>query len=674
MTEVPTVTVPLPVNGSVSDFAAACGVDPAAVLLAASAVLAGRSGGATDLPVAVEPARATAPGGGVLHTEGGQPIRELVRTAQGCLAGAAAEAATRTTRYGVELVRGPRGWLLAGPAGLVSRQRLAALVGRITAVLAQFLADPMKPVAEIDILSAAERDAVGIRWSQGGSAAPYSEPISTAVHRWARTEPDRIAVRTGPHVLTFGQLGTAVDTLARQLRAAGAGPHTRVAVCLPRSAGLMVALLAVLRAGAAYVPLDPAAAARRRTDTILADCGARLVVTSGELAGKLRMPEGVRPLLIGDDGRIHPPATGEWTGAFESPAPQDLAYVMYTSGSTGQPKGVMITHASMANYLQWCVAEYTRSGGGAPVISSVAFDLTVSSMFAPLLAGHHAVLAPDDADIDEVVELLLANRPLAFLKLTPTHLDLLYRLGGAEVLGVADCVVVGGEALSTSTVRPWLERPGTRVVNEYGPTEACVGTTTHSVARTDAPVPVGRPIPGTEVYVLDGALRLLPPGEPGEIYLGGTCLARGYLNRPGLTSLRFVPHPFRPGERLYRTGDLGFWNPQGELVFQGRADDQIKIRGHRVEPGEIEAALREHAAVAEAVVTVTQGSSGSPALAAHVVPHNGFRPAAGELRRHLSALLPTYLVPTSYRMLDRLPVTGNGKVDRARLGAPEGKR
>lgn len=642
------------IDDVVGQVARAYEVDPAAVVLTAFAVLAARRSAESRVRVDVV-SRAGTTVIDDLPLGGPQSTGELLRAAQRSLP-AVGEAGARLTFRTHNLEVGYE------PPGLPPD-----LDARLRAVLGQILIGSAKCVADLDTVTAVERAMIIDQWSRGAEAPSDLDLLPQMVARWTADAPDQPAVMTGNGIVTFGKLGVAVDRLADRLRAYGITRGDRVAVSLPRSPALIVALLAVLRAGAAYVPLDPSAASRHRTELILLDCGSRLVITSASNTGGLQPPLRMPVLTLDETGRPNDPVDPR-AGELGWPTPHDVAYVMYTSGSTGQPKGVMITHGSLANYLRWCVDTYLVSAGGGPVFSSVAFDLTVSTMFGPLMAGRPVILADDDADFDEVAGLLRRHRPLAFLKLTPTHADLLHRLSGEAILDVAGCVVIGGEALTADIARPWRTSPATRVINEYGPTEACVANITHVVEDADEAVPVGRPIPGTEAYVLDGSLRLLPPGELGEIHLGGVCLAWGYFRRPAMTATRFVPHPLRPGERLYRTGDLGFWNGEGQLVYQGRIDDQIKIRGYRVEPGEIETFLRSHPMVAEAAVTVTTPPHGRPALTAYVVPRGDQTPSSIVLRRFLATMLPDHLVPTNYRWTSQLPMTGNGKVDRAGLG------
>ncbi|MFI6326559.1 amino acid adenylation domain-containing protein [Nonomuraea sp. NPDC050556] len=675
------MSAPVPHTGpdsAATRLAAAHCIDQRAVLLAAFTVLAARLGAGQRPPVDLYAPDGTACGQAVLPGDSACTVVDLLKhasdswtAAQPGLRGAALAASTGPAHlgYDLELLCGlPGQAVLAARADRVSPQRAVTLAEQLGAVVAQAASAPQQIVASLDTLTPGQRSEVGSRWSQGVAPAAPEALLPGLAREGAQRHPDRTAVLAGQQTLSYAELADAVDVLASRLSAAGVGPDVRVAVHLSRSPLLVVALLAVARAGGAYVPLDPAGSARQRTAAILTDCGCQLVVTTTGLAAGLPLPLGAQLLLLDQPAeRVQVPAA--------APAPHHLAYVIYTSGSSGQPKGVMVSHAALSNYLRWCATAYTGAGSGTPLFSSAAFDLAVTSLFAPLLAGQHLVLAPDDADFVELAELLADHRRLAFAKLTPTHLDLLHRLGSPEVLDAAEIMVVGGEALTADLVRPWLA--ASRVINEYGPTEACVAATVHHVVDAGQPgesVPIGRPIPGTEVLVLDARMRLLPPGETGEIYLGGVCLARGYLGWPAQTAERFVPHPLRPGQRLYRSGDLGMWRQDGELVYLGRIDDQIKLRGYRIEPGEVEAALRSHPAVTDAVVVAAPAACGSRGLVAHLVLQAGPVPGDDQLRRYLRALIPDYMIPSRFRVLERLPMTGNGKVDRASLVAVGGER
>jgi len=383
------------------------------------------------------------------------------------------------------------------------------------------------------------------------------------------------------------------------------------------------------------------------------------VLAGEESAGRLAGTLVVDPAAVGELGE---PADG-------------LAYVAYTSGSTGRPKGALVSHDSLANYLARVRADYGGAAGGSTVFSPVGFDLGVPNLFGPLLDGQPVHLLASDVDPSGWGTELLRHAPYAFLLLTPAHLDLLtLQLSGADLARLAAVTVCAGDAFPAGLADRWWELTGGtggRLAGEYGPAEVTVGT---SVSFVDGPgavpgelVPLGRAVPGTSVHVLDESLAPRPVGVVGEVYVGGAGVSWGYLGRPGMTAERFVPDPFgEPGSRLYRTGDLGRVRADGEVEFAGRVDNQVKLRGFRVEPGEIEAPLVADPGVREAVAVVRDGSR----LLAYVVPAAGRSADPERLRASLAESLPGYLVPSAVVVLDRLPLTANGKVDRAALPDP----
>ncbi len=463
------------------------------------------------------------------------------------------------------------------------------------------------------------------------------------VQRVRRT-PDAIAVEDGTRSLSFSVLHRRVDALAQVLLARGAGPERRVAVLSPRTVDLMVALLAVVRAGAAFVPLDPAhPAARHRA--ILEDSGATLILAApGTPAG----PAG--PAVLCTDER---PVDGARRIPLPAVHPEHAAYVMYTSGSTGTPKGVVIPYRALLRYLDWAVQAY-GGAGPTPLPTSPAFDLTLTALFVPLLGAGGVHLVPDDAP--GALTRVLRTRRWALAKLTPSHLTALRAQWTVDGTGSPEIgvLVVGGEALHARHLEGWQ---AAGVFNEYGPTEATVGCCVHQVRPGDpADVPIGAPLPYARID--------LDPG--GELLVGGGAVARGYLNRPGVTASRFVPDPAGRGARRYRTGDLASRDGGGPLRYHGRADRQLKLRGFRVEPGDIETALRAAPGVADAAVIPGPGRTH---LVGYVVAEPGARLDPERLRAHLAERLPGYLVPARVVELPALPLTGNGKVDHDRLPA-----
>lgn len=461
----------------------------------------------------------------------------------------------------------------------------------------------------------------------------------------AAAVPDAVAVRDDRGGISFAALHHRVRGLAAALVTAGVRPETAVAIRIGRTRDLLVAVLAVLRAGGAFVPVDPGDPPTRQR-FLVRDSGAALVLSDAD-DGRPLGPPTLHP------DRLDRPATV----ALPRIQPEQTAYVMYTSGSTGTPKGVAVPHRALAAYLDWAAGRY-RAHRPAVAHTSPAFDLTLTTLLAPLVGGGGVRLvgSSDPFELDAVWR----ERSWGLVKLTPSHLDVLAaaRDAAGGRLPAVDVLVVGGEAVRPDQVAPWLASGrATRVVNEYGPTEATVGCCVHDVSEHDDPVPIGRPVPYARVTIAGGG-----PAEAGELLVAGAGLARGYLRRPGVTADRFRPDPDGHGARRYHTGDLASLGPDGALRFYGRTDRQLKIRGHRVEPGEVEAALRASPSVAAAAVTAESTRTGNRLVAYVVaVPGRGFN--AGAVRRELAGRLPGYAVPALVVCLPALPLTTNGKVD-----------
>ncbi len=445
-------------------------------------------------------------------------------------------------------------------------------------------------------------------------------------------------------------------------------PETRVGVLLTRSGELVVALLAALKAGAAYVPLDPALPGERLR-FLLADSRASLLLTEAVLLDRAGMGGAEGPPALCVDLDLDGDDPGDPAVAV---SPDGIAYVIYTSGSTGRPKGVMIPHRGLVSYLCWCAVAYeVEAGAGTPVHTSIGFDLTVTSLWSPLIAGRYVWMLPGDSPAEALVAARADGFELSLAKLTPAHLELLLgTLSDLSLAGGARVWVLGGEALHAEQVAPWRERAaGTRWINEYGPTETVVGCCVHEVGPEDprqGVLPIGRPIAGAILRLLAPDLAPVPVGEVGELYVGGAGMARGYWDQPALTAERFVPDAWGslPAPASTGRGDLAVHRPDGVLVYLGRQDGQVKIRGHRIEVGEIESALRRHPAVHTAVVMVREDVPGQKRLVAYVVPDGEALPSIEELRADLGASLPEPMVPGAFVILPALPLTPNGKIDR----------
>jgi amino acid adenylation domain-containing protein len=537
---------------------------------------------------------------------------------------------------------------------------------------------PEATVAELNLLSAGERKRLLVEWN--ATRADYAS--GSSVHRLfeeqaART-PDADAIVAGDARLSYAALNGRANRLARHLQKLGVGPEVPVGLFVERTPEMVVALLAVLKAGGAYVPLDPSYPPQRLS-FMLEDARIRFVVSQEKLADALP-PHGARVVRLDTDAEAFADESAENVAAEVSG--ENLAYIIYTSGSTGQPKGAAIPHRGLVNYLDWCRRAYDVEGGeGAPVHSPLGFDLTVTSLFAPLLSGRRVVLVPEESGVEGLGEALRASGGFSLVKITPPHLEVLnYLLPAAEAAGRTGALVIGGEALKAEALGFWRKHaPETRLINEYGPTETVVGCCVYEVAPGEllgGIVPIGRPIANTRLYVLDARFEPVATGVAGELYIGGDGLARGYLNRPDLTAERFLPDPFgvEAGARIYRSGDLARYAPDGNLEFLGRVDQQVKVRGFRIELGEIEAALSAHAGVREAAVIVREDTPDEKRLTAYVVAESGDATTAADLRAHLAERLPEYMIPMAFVMLERLPLTTNGKVDRRRLPEPDHAR
>ncbi|GAB1340024.1 hypothetical protein ACE1SV_66140 [Streptomyces sp. E-15] len=564
---------------------------------------------------------------------------------------------------------------------LFERATIERMAGHFTTLAASVAATPRARLSELNMLTERERREILVDWN--GVTGPY--PDTATIHQLIEdrtaTDPDAIAVTHGNQQWTYNDINTRANQLAHHLRQSGITPDTLIAVCLDRSPDLIATLLGILKAGAAFVPLDPDYPTDRIT-YMIEDADAPLVITSTDLDH--RIPPGLPRLHVDTQWPIGPDTDPEPLAT-----PDDLAYVIYTSGSTGKPKGVALEHRGVVNYLHWCDQNYpahTPGGIGTILYSSVTFDLTITALFLPLIQGQRLAIpttTPDHTAFDAAIDLICTNTPISFLKATPSHLEVLAaHLETRNTHHHITTIVAGGENLTPQLVTRLLNTSSTRttISNEYGATE---GSVANVMSLTTAPDPhggtttLGRPITNTTAYVIDHHNQPAPIGIPGHALLGGICLARHYHNRPELTHQRFTPNPLtppHPDPRTYHTGDLVKWRPDGTLEFIGRIDNQIKLRGYRIELGEIENALTTHPHIHTTTLTTREDTPGDKRLVAYVVPTPGHRPDTAELRAHLQRQLPDYMIPSSYVTLDRLPLTPNGKVDTKALPAPDHHR
>ncbi|HET7233945.1 MAG TPA: amino acid adenylation domain-containing protein, partial [Longimicrobium sp.] len=556
-----------------------------------------------------------------------------------------------------------------------------AMAAQFRAILEAAIEDPSVPVSRVPLTRGGERQAL-LSAGRATRAFPVAERIHQRFERRAAEHPQAPALTFGGETLTYAELNARANRLAHRLAALGVGPETRVGIALERSAELIIAILAVLKAGGGYVPVDPAYPADR-IHYVLEDSGAPVLVTTRELAARLPSFPGTALCIDADAEAI---AGESEANPLTDAGPESLAYVIYTSGSTGKPKGVQVTHANVVRLFD-ATGEWFCFGAGDAwtLFHSPAFDFSVWEIWGALLHGGRLVVVPFlTTRSPEDFHRLLVDEGVTMLSQTPSAFRQLIQADLASGIP-ADAlrlrhVVFGGEALDPQALRPWIERHGDerpRLVNMYGITETTVHVTFRRITQDDMArggSPIGTPIPDLSLYLLDGNLEPVPPCIPGELYVGGGGVARGYLNRPELTAERFIRDPFTDDAdaRLYRSGDRARRRADGELEYLGRADLQVKVRGFRIETGEIEAALAAHPAVADAVVIAREDVPGEKRLAAYVVPPAGEEaPPAAELRAHVAATLPDYMVPAAYVALGALPLTANGKLDRAALPAPD---
>ncbi|MFM9542661.1 amino acid adenylation domain-containing protein [Streptomyces turgidiscabies] len=567
-------------------------------------------------------------------------------------------------------------------ADLFDPATAATIAERLVRLLRAVAVAPDTPIGRIDILGTAERHRILTEWNARPRLADPTT-VPALFERQAALSPDAPAVASDGIELTYAQLNAEANRLARLLVARGAGPERLVALALPRTARTLLAILAVQKAGAAYLPLDPDAPAGHLRDT-LDDARPVLTLTTRDIARLL--PADGPPTL-----ELDAPATIELLAAQDAAdlldgdrltplTPRHPAYVIYTSGSTGRPKGVVITHETVGNlfhsHRETLYAPAKAATGRSLLRAGHAWAFSFDASWQPqlwLLDGHCVHVVSDETRRDpELLAAAVVEHGFDFLEVTPSFFAQMAETGLVRDDGSCPLAVVGvgGEAVPVALWERLGRLTGTEAFNLYGPTESTVDALVARVRDHDRPL-VGRPVAGTRAYVLDDRLQPVPPGVTGELYLAGGGLARGYLDRPALTAERFVADPFgAPGSRLYRTGDLARWTPDGYLDYLGRADDQVKIRGFRIEPGEIEAVLAAEPDVAQVVVTVRQESA-RKLLVAYVVPVPGQLPDPGRLRAQVGRQLPDHMVPAAVVLLDRLPELANGKLDRSALPAPD---
>ncbi|MFC9019239.1 amino acid adenylation domain-containing protein, partial [Streptomyces albidoflavus] len=588
-------------------------------------------------------------------------------------------AGTEATNYPLNLIAyagDDLSYTLAYDAALYDEATAGRLCGRLEALLGSLAAaDGGTPVSAVGMLTEAEAEQTVRGWNDTAEELPEASVPELFAAR-VREHPDAVAVTDAGEELTYRQLDERANRLAHHLVALGAGRGSLVGLCLERGAHAVTALLAVVKAGAAYVPLDPGYPADRLA-YMIGDAGVGLLVTEKALRDRLPA-SGVRALDLDEEAGAIAARPGD-AAPVPSPAPDDLAYVMYTSGSTGVPKGVLTPHRAVVRLALASGYTEVRPGDTVAQFASLSFDASTFEVWTALLRGARLAVHPPHVPTTAELGRFLTEAGVTHLWLTA---GLFHQVAEDDVTVFAGLrhLLAGGDRLSPEHCARVLDaHPALRLTNGYGPTEATTFTTTHDLrgALGEGSVPLGAPLANTRVYVLDGGLEPVPAGVPGELYIAGAGLARGYHARAGLTAERFTADPFgAPGGRMYRSGDLVAWRPDGTLEFLGRTDGQVKIRGFRVETGEIEAALVAHPSVGDAaVVPHTDPGSGRTVLVGHLVPAQGaVLPGAAELRARLAASLPEYMLPAAFTALDALPLTANGKVDRRALPDPDGAR
>ncbi|MBE7174551.1 MAG: amino acid adenylation domain-containing protein, partial [Williamsia sp.] len=564
---------------------------------------------------------------------------------------------------------------------LFAEQKIKRMGMHFMQLLKSAVRSAAQPISSLAMLSSVEEHQLVVQFNDTKRKENEPATIVTLFEEQVVRTPDAPALVFEDHQLTYFQLNERANQLAWHLKARGVKRETPVPICMERSIDMSVGILAILKSGGAYVPVDPGYPPAR-ISYLIKDAGAWLMICDESSRKKLEAieQEGVSMIVPAEEELI---SRQETTNPEEIIRGNQLAYVIYTSGSTGKPKGVMIEHASLSNYLVNTHTRYLEdtAGAGSFVHLPYSFDASLTALFMPLLAGKLVVISSkpsmqvfDDPNLHKYA-------PYDFIKITPSHLDLLrpkMRLESGKLL--TRRLVIGGEALQSSQLQFLLEEGwNVQVVNEYGPTEATVGSSVYCFETaqemqwndTGKTVPIGKPIEQAEIYILGKEKELLPIGVPGEICIGGAGVARGYLKRGELTAEKFVKNPYsKEGSKLYRTGDTGVWMEDGNLQYIGRQDEQVKIRGYRIELGEIENVLKESGLVNEAIVVAREDATGTKRLVAYIVEKEGIDKAA--LQQYAHTALPHYMVPVQWAVIEAVPLTVNGKVDRKALPDPGG--
>ncbi|WP_193196878.1 non-ribosomal peptide synthetase [Nostoc sp. MG11] len=565
---------------------------------------------------------------------------------------------------------------------LFDRSTITQMAGHFVTLLEGIVANPEERISQLPLLTQPEQQQLLVEWNDTQAKYPADQCIHQLFESQVEHTPDAVAVVYDNQQLTYEQLNCRANQLARYLQSLGVKPDTLVGLCVERSLEMIVGILGILKAGGAYLPLDPEYPIERLS-FMLEDAQVQVLLTQQQLVNQL--PEHAARVFCLDTNWEKIAQNSE-SNPENTATPNNLAYVIYTSGSTGKPKGVLVNHAHIVRLFAATAAWYRFNAQDVwTMFHSYAFDFSVWEIWGALLYGGRLVIVPYLVTRSpESFYQLLAQEQVTVLNQTPSAFRQLIQ--AEQSMTTADelnlrLVIFGGEALEIKSLQPWFKRHGDQMpqlVNMYGITETTVHVTYRPLSKADlnhSASVIGLPIPDLQVYVLDEYKQPVPIGVPGEMYVGGAGVTHGYLNRPELTAERFICHPFsnNPQARLYKTGDLARYLPNGELEYLGRIDNQVKIRGFRIELGEIEGLLAQHLAVWENVVVVREDELNDKRLVAYVVPKTEQSLTVAELRRFLNDQLPSYMVPSAFVMLESLPLTSNGKIDRRALPAPESR-
>ena len=551
---------------------------------------------------------------------------------------------------------------------LFDSSTIVRLAGHFKTVLEGAVVNPDDRIAILPLLTAVERQQLLVEWNATHQAYPSDQCLHHLIEAQVERTPEAVAVMWEDQRLTYKELNVRANQLAHYLRKQGVGPEVLVGICAERSLEMVVGMLGILKAGGAYVPLDPTYP-RERLIFMLEDAQIGTLLTQQRLVKTLPGHD-AKVVCLDRDWEVIARESDE--NPQSAVTPDDLAYVIYTSGSTGKPKGVQVLQRGVVNFLS---SLRHRPGLTAQdtllAVTTISFDIAALELFLPLIVGARVILIGREVAKDgQLLNKALVSSGATVMQATPATWRLLLEAGwpGSQQL----TILCGGEALSWELAERLLPK-AQALWNLYGPTETTIWSTLHPVTGEKGPIPIGRPIANTEIYILDASLLPAPVGVPGELYIGGAGVAKGYLNRPELTTERFIPHPFQGerGARLYKTGDLARYRPDGNIEFLGRLDTQVKLRGFRIELGEIEAMLARHPAVQQVVVVAREDRPGDQRLVAYSVPAQRPVPNSQELRHFLHERVPDYMVPSAFVWLDALPLTPNGKVDRRALPAPD---